>query len=414
VTFLALAAAVALAASAPASAPSASPPVPTADERTLFEEGRSVERIMLALAPPQIFSIALLRDRALTDLTAAERLLAAGPDAKKFSQLAAEFETLRPFIARGDDSGVSSDLGGGAFFEPYMSKAPPEPEKWWLVEAGMASVDAEAARLDRMSELVNMIHPLWLIRNASYAGRFASLMPKESSAILSAAQPQTLSQVLASPSPGAKAPQRATLSEMNAYVAELSKNLASAFPEGAFPKINFGSGEVSEARRGVAMQTATEILQAPALLGQVESQSFVDSVFASFEGSTTDRVVLDALADGRAQFDAAGSSDEYSADERSKKLNSDLGVYFASISKPRDICFALGSAAAYLYYNASKDRDPVSDASFRNAIGSISELDASIPGLAPARAAVAAAKPGDWLDIRAKNLALIDLIVGPN
>ncbi|HLJ84333.1 MAG TPA: hypothetical protein VKT51_09205 [Candidatus Eremiobacteraceae bacterium] len=413
--FVALAAAVSLAAGA--SSPgvpqaTASPIVPTESERALFEQGRSVERIMLALAHPQIFSIALLRDRSLADLTASETLLATGPDAKNFSHLAAELETLRPFIDRGDNGVVNGDLGGGAFFEPYMTKSPPNPEQWWIVEAGMASVDTDAARADFMATMFQSIHPSWLAGHMSWSGRFASIMPPGSAAVGSASQPQPLSQILASPSPGASKAPSLSETELESYQAAVSKALADVFPEPAFPAVAYGTGDIADGRRGIALVTAAQMLDSPSLLGQRESQSFIDEFFDSFASSTTDAASRTALASARAQFAIPVHAEDYGSDSRIKAFYSGLkGVTMNGARLNRE---RLGEYAALAFENATSLRNLSDDSTIRTQIGSLSNLDAAVPGLANARLALASAKSGDWLDIRAKSLIVVNLIMGSN
>ena len=410
--FLAFAAAVALAASAPAPSPSASPPVPTVEERALFEEGRSMERIMLALAHPQMFSIALLRDRMLVDLTAAERLLATGPDAKNFLPLAAELETLRPVIDRADDSGVSGDLGGDAYFEPYMTKAPPNPEQWWIVEAGMTSVDADAARADFTAGFMQAIHPSWLALHVSYAGRFASIMPSGSSAIGDASQPQPLSQILASPSPGASAAPGLSEADFASFQTAIADALAKEFPETACPVVSYGSGEIADGRRGVAVVTATQMLESPSLLGQRESQLFIGELLDSIATTATDEPSRTALALVRAQFAIPAHAEDFKSGPRIKALHS--GLQEIKIDDARLHRIRVGEFAAMAFRNATIDRNLTDDTNFRTQIGSLSDLDAVVPGLSNARLALASAKSGDWLDIRAKSLVVVNLIMGSN
>lgn len=412
---LALAALMVAAMSSPSSSiavPTASPIVPTASERALFEQGRSAERIMFGLERPQIFAIALLRSRSIADLTATEQLLGGGRDAKKFSGLLSKLETLRPFIDRGDESGVDRELWGSAFIEPYMLTAPPNPEQWWIVEAGMASIDTDAARVDFLAGDLQSIHPTWLAGHLSYAGRFSSIVPPGGSAIAAASQPQPLSKILASPAPGASPVPSLNETDLESYQADLSNRLAGVFTEPAFPAITYGTGGIADGRRGVASITASQMLDVPALLGQRDAQRFIDDLFASLKSTTTDAGALAALAAARAQFSVPAQAMAFAKDQRFDALYTDMATYGKTNDKDRQRRVNLGEAAALIFRNASSDRDTADDSRLRARIGEVSDLDTDIPGLAVARAGLASAKSGDWLDIRAKSLVVIDLIMG--
>jgi hypothetical protein len=415
VAALAFAAAIvaALSSSPPGSqAPIITTIVPTASERALFEQGRSAERIMFGLEQPQIFAIALLRDRSLADLTAIELLLENQPDAKNFSPIVAKLETLRPFIDRGDDRKVDKELWGSAFIEPYMSSSPPNPEQWWIVEAGMASVDADAARVDLLAGDFQSIHPAWLGGHISYAGRYSSVVPAYGPAVAAASQLQPLSKILASPPPGVSPAPGLSDSDLKSYQAELSNRLDGVFTERAFPAMTYGAGAVADGRRGVAIVTATQMIEAPALLGQRDAQEFIDELFASLKSTTDDADGLAALTRARKQFSIPASPYDYSKGSRFDALYGALGMYDKKIDDGRKRRVRVGEFAAMTYRNATIDRNPVDDSSFRKQIDSMSDLDAAVPGVARARHDLASAKSGAWLDIRAKSLILVNLIMG--
>lgn len=369
---------------------------------------------MFGLERPQIFAIALLRDRSLTDLTALEQLLDTGPDAKKFSGMRSEIETLRPLIDRGDGSAVNRDLGGSAFFEPYMSKAPPNPEEWWIVEAGMASVDADAARVDLLAGDLQSIHPMWLAGHSQYAGRFAAVVPPEGGAVAAASQPRPLSQILSSPTPGETAAPSLSQTDVDSYLNSLSSNLGSIFPEGAFPAISYGSGPDADARRGVGIATALEMLEVPALLGQRDSQAFLDELFVALSSATNDPKVLATLGDARKELAVPKDVDQFDPEERFGESRVYLNDFLNSLSRERKSDILIGSAAADWYYIASYGRDAKDNSYLTKTIRSTTDVDASVPGLASARERLASVKSGDWLDIRAKSLVVVNLIMGSN
>jgi hypothetical protein len=415
---LALACAMCVAADAsPTSSPISGAPVPTASERALFEQGRSEERIAFGLERPEVFGIAVLRARSLADLTAAQALFGEGRDGKSSSALTTALETLRPLIDRGDSSGVDSNLWGSTFIEPYASTAPPNPKAWWIVEAGMSSIDVDAGRSDYLANYLQSIHPSWLASHVSYAGRFAPVMPAGGTAAAAAMQPQPLSQIVAAlrspaPTPSGSASPSPNLTDMQSYQSALSVNLAGVFPEPGYPAIKYGAGAIGDARHGVAIATATEMIGMPWLLGQRDSQAFFDALIASLKSSTGDSAVLAALADARMQLAVPEHAETFDAKPRYSASAADFAVYTKSIFGDRSRRMLVGNLAAGTFYNASISRDPDYDVSFRNVIGSISDLDGTITGLAHARQDLAAAKAGDWPDIRAKSLVIVELVMG--
>lgn len=392
-----------------------SSPGPTAIERALFEQGRSEERIAFGLERPLIFGIALLRDRSLSDLTTTERLFSKTGDATGAASLSASLETLRPLIETGDYERVNRDLWGSTVIEPYGTKAPPNPQAWWVVEAGMASVDADAARVDLLANDLQSIHPLWLAGHVEYAGRFGSIVPAGGSEAAAAMQPlfQIDSELNSPKSASGNSPVPAvSQTQLESYEAELSVRLAAVFPVAPYPAIPYGIGPIADARRGLAISTANQMIAVPALLGQRDSQEFIDALFDSLKVQTDDPRLLAALADARAQFAVPEHADAFQRSPRWDASSSDFHLYYRGISEERVRQMMIGGFAGQAYFNASTDRDATSDAAFRKEIGANADLDVAIPGLSVARHDLASAKAGDWIDIRAKSLIIVDLVMG--
>ncbi len=417
VVVLAIASVVVADAAPKPSTPAPIAPTPTASERALFEQGRSEERVAFGLEQPKMFGIALLRDRSLSDLTATERLLRENRDPKSSGDMSVPLETLRPLIDRGAISGVDKDLWGSTVIEPYGSTAPPHPSDWWLVELGMASVDVDAARVDYLANFLQLAHPAWVAGHIAYAGRFASVVPESGRAAAAMAGFQLLSQngstpKSSSPTPATSSSPSSNASDLQSFESKLSKSLPGIFAEAAFPAMAYDASAIGDARRGLAISTVNEMMESPALLGQRESQEFIDDLVDSLKSTTGDSAVLAAIADVRLQTSVPQQATTFDGASRLDKISADFGVYFKGLAGERFRRTIMAQLAAQTYYNASNFQDSNYDAEFRNNIGSIADLDAAIPGMATARQELASAKAGDWLDIRAKSLVIVDLITG--
>jgi hypothetical protein len=393
-------------------------PTPTARERALFELGRSEERIAFGLEQPKMFGIALFRDRSLSDLTATVLLLKENHGPKSYGDITVALETLRPLIDRGDISGVDKALWGSTVIEPYDSTTPPPPPSdWWMVELGMASVDVDAARVDYLAYFLESAHPAWIAGHIAYAGRFASVVPESGRMVAARAGLQFLSQngstaKASAPAPATSASPSSNASDLQSFESKLSQHLAGVFVEAAFPAMVYDASAVGDARRGLAIATVNELIESPPVLGQRDSQEFIDELIDSMKSTTGDPKVLAAIADARLETSVPQQADTFEGESRLDKTSADFRVYFESIPEERSRRSILGQLAAQTFYNASNFQDSNYDATFRNNIGSIADLDAAIPGMAAARHDLATAKSGDWLAIRAKSLTVVNLIVG--
>jgi hypothetical protein len=390
---VALAAVVSMATGAPVSSipdPSASAIVPSASDRVLYEEGRSKERIALGLVRPRIFAIALLRDRALRDMTVTQKMLDQFRHNPGVAPGLAALSTLRPFIEAGDFSHVDNQIWNAGTVEWHNF----DPQTLWMINAGAASVDVDAARTDPYVDLDVLDHPFALMAFDVFAGKYADVVPQKDKAAIMPLLPE-------SPS----------LADRQSYEADLSEQLARAFPEPAYPAITYGTGLVADARRGVAISTATEMLFEPVLIGQHDSQAFFDELIASLKSTTSDRNLLGVFDELRSELSVpARPISDYSG--RPGMISGATTLYSFRIDHTRSDSFRLGQAAADTFFDASIGFDSKRIAGQEAWIGAIADLDSAIPGLRAARLDLSSTSPADPLAIRAKSLRVINLIMG--
>ncbi len=174
--------------------------------------------------------------------------------------------------------------------------------------------------------------------------------------------------------------------------------------------VDFGSGTLELARVGVASAVVSELIDAPPLLGERGTQTFIDATFAKLDALATGADVREHFADARrrlrdatAPFDRGGASRAYTA--ASSELLREIGT-------DRARKMVLGVASQQAVYNSRVLREAKADTELRTVIGAVDTVDALIPGLAADRLAFAALPAEDYTRAETLAVKLIDDLLG--
>jgi hypothetical protein len=180
----------------------------------------------------------------------------------------------------------------------------------------------------------------------------------------------------------------------------------------AVSPIDFGAAPLDEARLGVAFAVLAELADAPAILARPSSQTFADAAIARISAVTTDYAVRIEASRTRNDLAAAGGTafDRGAADGDLAALTR---LVLRTLPAPQDRYFAAGILAQQTAYDARVLRSPSDDATLRKALGAANVADAALPGLAQARAHLAALPPGAWNEIAASASAIVARFLGP-
>ncbi len=162
-------------------------------------------------------------------------------------------------------------------------------------------------------------------------------------------------------------------------------------------------------RLGYDTYEVANLIAAPAVLFGSDAQRFIDVTFAEIDARADAKLrarfhaIRELLRTSPGTFDPAEMSRSYLAADH------DL---VATLDAPEFGAYELGSFVATIAFNARVLREDATDVDFRHGVGSRTALDASVPGMADARAKLAADAPGAWDAIAADATALAALIVG--
>ncbi len=163
------------------------------------------------------------------------------------------------------------------------------------------------------------------------------------------------------------------------------------------------------ARLGYDTYEVANLIAAPAALFEPAGQQFVDLTFAELDARSDATLrarfgaIREALRPMPMPFDPAETSRRFLAADRD---------FVAALPAPEFGAYSLGSFIATVAFNARVLREDATDATFRRGIGSQDALDASVPGVAAARAKLAADAPDAWDAIVADADALGELALG--
>lgn len=167
--------------------------------------------------------------------------------------------------------------------------------------------------------------------------------------------------------------------------------------------------ERAAGRLGYDTYEVANLIAAPAVLFGSDAQRFLDATFAEIDARADAtlrarfRAIREQLRSSPTTFDPAEASRSYLAADH------DL---VATLDAPEFGAYELGSFVATIAFNARVLREDATDVDFRRGVGSRTALDASVPGIADARAKLAADAPGAWDAIATDATALATLIVG--
>ncbi len=164
-------------------------------------------------------------------------------------------------------------------------------------------------------------------------------------------------------------------------------------------------------RSGVAASAVAELIDAPSLLAQTESQAFVDQTFRQIEKVAGDAKVERDFTDLRATLRATAAFDRAQALAQFRTATLDL---LRVLTPPRDRLFLIGSLAEQTEYNARVLRERAADGELRRQLSSFSEGDVLVPGLDALRARLGALSPENWLLCAQLAKKAVVAILGPD
>jgi len=182
-----------------------------------------------------------------------------------------------------------------------------------------------------------------------------------------------------------------------------------AVSTGAATNVSTGAAARTDARLGYDAYAVSNLISTPAVLAGEDAQRFVDATFAEMEARADAplrarlRSVRELVRATPGNFDPADAGRSFLAANRDLATTLD-GAGFSG--------YELGGYVATVAFNARVLREEATDTDFRRAIGDIGALDASMPGLAAARARLAADSSAAWDTIANDADAVAALVLG--
>jgi|GEM_PF-6928051 len=372
-------------------------PIPSAEDRAVYERGQALGRVILIQQDPRIYGIVPLQSRIDADFAVMESDPLLGgqvADRRKF------YAPMQAYFKTGEMTKAAAAFGEFNSFRPFAGGPDPaHPLESWLMEAGMSEVAIRGADDNMVFQLLALDHPMWVARHASVAGGLGTLVPPIDIDRLPKEGPIT--------SAAGQSKQSLDLTALRAFQTNLAANLDAAFGQSAYPAFKYAQSRVGLAQLGVSTACLAELAEHRALLSQPDSQLFADAAFAQFTTYVRDQdrnqaahlrslYRVDANFDPRAVFSSGGEFMDLLASQPLENKGA----------------FLLGNLTEQAAYNAFVLRDQKDDREYRSVIESLSSVDSQIPGLRELRMNLAAVAAGDWQSSQRAASAIVMKILG--
>lgn len=189
----------------------------------------------------------------------------------------------------------------------------------------------------------------------------------------------------------------------------VSTGMPAAVSTGAPATVSAGAAARTDARLGYDAYAVSNLISTPTVLASDDAQRFVDATFAEMEARADAslrsrlRAVRELVRATPGNFDPADAGRSFLA------ANHDLA---ATLDPAGFGGYELGGYVATVAFNARVLREEATDTNFRRAVGDLGALDAGTPGLADARAKLAADSPANWETIANDADAVAALVLG--
>ena len=369
----------------------------SAQDRSTYERGRSMQRVVMAIQNPRVCAIVLLRQRCVGDFDRAFGDLRTGPLPK-----------LREAMAAGDLRPVLSDVGDMNVVHVPDQEWVKNPREAWLLAAGETSVAVPAAIGNPLLQLVAGVNATDLAKHAGAAGPFDVLIPANDAKSIAQATPDPSTKAASNFEPIGLAFDR-----LMPYENALATNLEEAFPSSAFPYVTYPDGVVGDLRAGVAVAAVNEMLERPDMIFEPDVQSFIDGLFVHLGNAAGDGARED-LRTARQSLRPAEVAAGVASRSKSKDPNPYQSFLKAIFHVPhgRYVIMLYGMFAAQGAYNAVVIRDVRAAQMMQQQVATDPSYDTILPGLSEARQSLAHLHDDDWAAQSREFTAVVGTILG--